>query len=624
MSTKSVQEQVISPVFHDSQQAQPNYVIAFIPFVVRDTFYSKTKASEALRTENPLVVVNDAIHISIHQHKGNPLLMAEITLQSGTVNYAAQIAPGDHALIWLMNRQSTFDEISKAVYEKRSKVNTYLSGLKFVGRVNSVRQILQVSPRDGKKVYRYHISLAGFSELQSQIYYNELLSASQPNFNTHLKFLTEVSDQYRNLLKTINEKGRLSTEDVINFFLDVFMGPGPKDVASKVNDKMHSTPNAAFLIPSIIPHYLGIAANKKSKNAIGFQYSDLLQRIMGIQVYEGAHYPKVQQVRNNYFQASPLHGSVLINTVNFNNITLWSLLMRYMNPALNEMYTVLKYNPIQQGIMPTLVLRQLPFTTEKMKNKYKPGEVTFFTNVHRWKLTENYPIFEYNLGTSDAERFNYFQIYTTSIGLPTDANDPQKLQRLQIAMGNYAVDESDIYRSGVRTFILTVDTDALIMPSGQAKTEAIKQWVNMVSDFYANGHLKLNGSITVAGIQSPICIGDNLEFDNKLFHIEGIRHEFRVDTARGSKSFLTTLVLSHGYYLDKGMPVYITSTAQTRAGQANEQHLPGFTYEEYYVNDVLLSSSSQQKAPIESKQDQPAQTVNNKLQRLRNKLSNRK
>lgn len=590
---------IISPSHPDSHQTSPGYVIAFLPFSYRDTYNKRSQfddvstTEKSLQIQKPIVIVNDAVNISITNSKAQPMDTAEVQLLSGDVNYSAAIAPGDHALIWLVNNQDDFYKISNDVLNKRASLNGERSGLKFIGRVNSVRQAMQTQPGDGKKMYRHTITMAGFSEFQTQVYFNELLSPviqAGNGSDAGLQFFAQVSDQYLDLFNSIKDDARLPTEKLITFFVDVFMGPGPKDAAKLVDDKLKQTPNASFLVPTELARYLGLALGAKADKSLGFQYSDILHRIFGLQNYSDSMFPiSSSGGRTNYFKCKPLKGGTLLPPANFNNTTIWSILTQFMNPSLNEMYTTLKYIPSKGGIYPTLVLRQLPFSTKYLaaNKKYNSDQITLFSNLPRWRLAPTYPVMNYNLGTSDAERFNFFQVYTNSIA----DNDPQRAMQVQLVSGNVKLDLADIIRSGPRIHTTTSDTEAAIQTDGTVQPSAINEWADIIADCFVNGHLKMNGTIMVAGIQDAISVGDNFEFDGKVFHIEGIKHHYSAEPTRGIKSFTTSLVLTHGYYIDANGELDYMSSQPTQREYQPDQELPGYTDEERYVNDIPISSA---------------------------------
>lgn len=570
---------IIAPNTPDSHQAVPNYVITFIPFVYRELYYSAKKLNlkldNALEVQKPLVVVSDAIMIRINGHKGSALVEAEIELFSFNVNYSSKISVGDYVFINLMHDVETFERVVKAA-SNVAPINGFNDGLKFMGRVISVRQSLTVDPSTQRQSYRYNIHCASFTELMTQVYYNEFLSpVEQGSPNPTLQFFASVTEQYIDLFAKMQTNARISNEDMVSFFLDVFVGPGLVDVANKASAKLKATPNAAFLIPPIIRRYLGLPLIKNQK-AISYQYADILHRVFGIQTYSKSFFPDIkQQVNATYVKCHPLHGGMRPGAANFNGIPLWDLLIRHANTALNELYTALR--PYKNNkIVPQIILRQIPMTTQYLRGQYKPGEVTFFDNLPRWIISDKYPIFQYNLGISDAERFNFFMTFSDVIdhqGNPADA------LKLQIANKNWVLDSYNAARSGTKIHITHTNTDAFIQQDGTAQPANINKWATIIGDFYLNGHLKMNGSIMLAGIQEPIYHGDNLVFDGKIFHIEGFSHQFQVEPRTGKKSFITVLHLSHGYYMAGDKLVYMHDQSYSPNSQP-DQLLPNRTGEE--------------------------------------------
>lgn len=615
----------------DGHQTAPGYVIAILPFANRDTFHNKEVKNNmvevGLKLAKPIIILNDAVSIHISHNKSNPVQTAEINLLSGNINYSSAVSPGDHALIWLLDNASDYQNLVNAINAPGPKnkgiLNGIHSGLKFVGRVNSVRQVLQVNPEDGSKVYRHIITMAGFGEMMTQIYFNELLSpntASGSAVSETVKMFIQISDRYLGLFNNAKNNGRLPIESVVLAHIDVFMGMGPKNNSIKAKIPTPQTPNASFLVPTLLAQYLGLGYDEKTEGAVSFKYTDLLHKVFGVQKY-GENYkdfPK-HQVRGNgnYYQCNPLKGGMLIRPMNFNNITFWSLLTSSMNPALNEIYTTLMYLPDKGGIYPTIVLRQFPFSTKYASKKYNPksnyddGDLTYFTELPRWKLDSVYPVLEYNIGTSDAERFNFFQLYTNNFS----AADPQLVLKAQIAVGNFAIDSADVIRTGPRIYSSVTEAE----PTSPNKISAVNDWVNLIADCFSNGHLKMNGSIKLAGVQEPICIGDNFEFDNKLFHIEGVEHTFQIEPTTGKKQFTTTLMLSHGYYINANGEIEYMSAQPITRGEEKDKHLPGYT-SEYSLSDGIRGSAF--NSSLSSPQN-PISDIQNQISALKDKLKSK-
>lgn len=269
--------------------------------------------------------------------------------------------------------------------------------------------------------------------------------------------------------------------------------------------------------------------------------------------------------------------------------------------------------------MPTLVLRQIPFSTDKITKKESNvslEDVTLFSSLNRWKIDSRFPIFEYNLGTSDAERFNFILTY---VNVQTETN-PENNFKVQIANGNSRIDSADIVRSGPRIHTTISEMDVNTSGSNTKDPYDSNKWAGIIADFFINGHLKMNGTIVMAGIQKPICVGDNIEFDNKLFHIEGLSHSLTVEPGTGKKTFRTILHVSHGYYLSNGQLKYMCEMSTERARQ-NDILLPGYTDEERWINDspiFSINAPPEKKDPnTKGKIQQVGQT---RIETLKNKI----
>lgn len=64
--------------------------------------------------------------------------------------------------------------------------------------------------------------------------------------------------------------------------------------------------------------------------------------------------------------------------------------------------------------------------------------------------------------------------------------------------------------------------------------------------------MKMNGTIETIGITEPIPVGDNLEFDGIVYHIESVNHTCSI-SGNGQRIFRTQLSLSSGVSSDSGI-----------------------------------------------------------------------
>lgn len=198
--------------------------------------------------------------------------------------------------------------------------------------------------------------------------------------------------------------------------------------------------------------------------------------------------------------------------------------------------------------------------------------MTRFLEMPRWVIPD-VMISSYDVGRSDATHFNFFHIYGQSSHLTS--NVPVQLQLLQ----NPPVrDDIDIMRSGLRPYMATVECwfDDQLGSTPRA-------WIDLVADFLAGGQFTYNGTLQCFGIQSPICEGDNLEFDGVVYHIESLVHNAQID-AGGNKSWMTTVSLSNGLRADVPDDAGDLVIYPGIAANDNTRLLPG------YSNDQVPST----------------------------------
>ena len=250
----------------------------------------------------------------------------------------------------------------------------------------------------------------------------------------------------------------------------------------------------------------------------------------------------------------------------FANRPLWGVMQQYVNHSINEMYTALKVNP-EGRIVPTVVFRQIPFTTDALKfpNNSPATDVaasnfgvdavsggaqtafvappedntiatTKFLDLPRWYVSSTM-VKRVHVGRSNATRTNFVHVYGTSTNL-ANQGIPTQYQMLN----NPPVrDDVDIFRSGCRTHLSHVDCwvdDTVGKVPGK--------WMALIADWMMGSHLTLNGMVDLYGIQAPIAEGDNVVFDGVVYHIMQVDHYASIDPQSGMKHFGTTLQLTNG------------------------------------------------------------------------------
>jgi hypothetical protein len=243
--------------------------------------------------------------------------------------------------------------------------------------------------------------------------------------------------------------------------------------------------------------------------------------------------------------------------------------------------------------MPTLVFRQIPFTNEDFSNTIKSSSkslldtsipVTRFLTLPRWKINPAL-ILEQDIGREEAARINFVQFFGRS-SLGVEGADIAA----EIAQGNYLYDINDVQRSGLRPYIVTTQFDD---PTNVNKDYRSPVWAKILGDCLIGGHLKLNGTIQTAGISDPISVGDNLEFDGIVYHIEQIAHSCNY-SKKGDRIFRTTISLSNGISIS-------SSATGTRYAEMNYTQANDLRNRDHNNNSILPGVSESQDVVYRTK-----------------------
>ena len=338
-------------------------------------------------------------------------------------------------------------------------------------------------------------------------------------------------------------------------------------------------------------------------------------------------------------------GNVPFYPAMWSNQSIWSILNEYLNPVCNEMFTSLRLN--ENGILqPTIYVREKPFTTgllgaftsdgktdpsiqakdpssSKINNLVSPNregdgmkpsvtfgnvgagisdftanqgskESTFFATLPRWEVDPSV-VLSFSWQTTDDRRVNFVQVQgqmaqANFVATPGPANSPESNKQTQAVVGNYVMDEADVARNGLRALIITSPFDIL---AGETLSGSLApMWAKMNADWYFNGHLKAFGSITMLGVQDPICEGDNLQYGGILFHIDSVSHSCAIG-GNGVKVWTTTCSLSNGMLVDsmkdtKSLPLYPAHATVGKDISLRRNNLgPGFSYDTERRQDQL-------------------------------------
>lgn len=541
-------------------------VIAIVRFMDKSTWdFAKVEGREIPLTstlatyDDLLILQNKCLSLQVQQSKSNHThaLAAQFSDPDNEILYT--VAPGDWILCWMADNEEALIDVQHRLLQKKP-CNGFMDGLKFVGRVQSVRQSYAVNNRGtGMAIRRTVITGVAFQELDTFIYYDPQLISQD---NTNLSWMPDISGLDSRFSDLQNNNIAATTNDIFALMLEVFLGRGPGKALFEV-DGLPKTPNEALLIPDTIARILGRTVPHRGEQ---FTYSDILAVILGVQKYDGDSGALLREqgaildntpvdVRNmlpipqdytstdlDQFTNTDLQG-VFIPIVQPWNAPIWQILGGYLNPAVNEMYTALKVG-YDGTVMPHLIVRQIPFNTtgfEDVARAQYNMPVTTFMELPRW-LVDPTMVEAWDIGRSDSLRVNYCHVMVAAY---TQGSQPDVIsQQNSRIFGDPNNDHEDIKRHGLRMFNTTVVTS----PNAFIQTPS-KAWSDLAMDRLEGGHLRASGGLRLSGITEPISPGDNIEYDDVVYHVEDLEHSMVVD-GEGRKSFTTTLQLSNGLLAD--------------------------------------------------------------------------
>lgn len=557
-------------------QTAPAWVLTFVRWNNRDTF--RVSSVPFTEVREPLVVENDCLQVTTTQDKGTLTPSMNATLIMTDVNYETAVGPGDFVIVNMLNWEKHARRVADNARAKLP-INGINDGFKGVYKVQGVRRVVSVDPNTGTKMVLFKINAFAFTEYNNTIYFNPYLIDPNQDPKNQLLFASYLGKDWTNL---INSKGLTNVQDVIATLVQSFIGAGITDEGRLEKNGTVKSPNVHFFMPDLVGRLLGVKGVKAAK--------DIYVHIFGIQKYSSGTGQTLAQGMNPqggnmqqkfnriYYTSIPCGGDTFLKPEYWNQVKAWSILNQYTNAPLNELFTTFRVSPTGR-VMPTVVLRQIPFTNEDFKGTTLP--VTKFMNLPRWKVNTAL-ILDQDVGRDESARVNFVQYF----GKSTVGQNGADIA-MEIAQINYAYDINDVQRSGLRPYIVTTQFDE---PTTNNKEYRSPEWAKILGDALIGGHLKMNGTITCAGILAPIAVGDNLELDGIVYHIEQISHSCNVSVADGKRMFRTQLQLSSGMHISSSAAgaryaeMDNTSAYSERERDwANKKILPGISEEQDVV-----------------------------------------
>jgi hypothetical protein len=521
-----------------------------------------------LRKEKPLIITSDCLGLTVNGSKYSYIKTFSCGLK-GDTNYLSSNAmvTGDWLMAWMHTNSEKTQEIVNAL-EKGEPANDFMSGIKFVGRISSIRKNLSVN-QNGVKTVSYSLNGKGFDELSTSYFYDPALATLA--FATDVyNFLGQIGlEAFKYLSEAHTSAGNIqdNSEEFFDKFLDIVVGTGNKSGPDAGHDlrgnKVDISPQNqqgapySYLVPLSVATTLGrTSVDERKGDGYGhrsFGYANLLTTLTGVQRYEESsdeepHFGflpfidfTLNRQSNRLRCPKRIKGTFIPVEPTFVNTPLWSVLNQFKNPTINEMYTCLKPD-LAGDIMPTIVFRQIPFSTDVIEES-EGMPLTRFLSLPRW-IIPNELVMSLDLGRSDS-RFNFIHVYGQ---VAPYQQKPEYSITDQIKRNAPIMDGVSVANYGFKPYIAAV---ACSLTDIQRPNGA-RPWMEAIADWTIGSENTLNGTVTLKGIQSPIAEGDNVEIDGIAFHIESVSHHcgFRGD----NKFFETTLNLCNGMPIDQGFP----------------------------------------------------------------------
>jgi hypothetical protein len=574
--------------------SSPHWVLAVVRLAKPLSYSRQKKKSDTLDVSEgavahgkTLIITSDCITLHVHGSKDNHVKSLSATLIQTDTNYLVEILPGDWLFAWIVHGKDKASSLVERI-RKGEACNKFEDGLKFVGRVESIRKKMSRN-ESGIKTSRYQLQGYGFRELDTMIFYDHHLRSNESqDLGT---WLHSIGLDIRELFSIEANGQKDNVHLLIPAYLEVLVGKGVSKKFNTTDDsslrqatgggitegpdgKTKEAP-FAYLVPKEVGDLLGKKSRSPSKASGILAYADILELVFGVQKYENTNSNAGYKVfiptiavndplttTQHRYTGIPMMGAFLPLPPNFDNRPLWSVLQQYLNPVINEMYTCLRVNE-NGDVVPTMVLRQIPFTTDILADKLEsmsgntlanesgplaPGSVrvtvTRFSELPRWVLP-GVMVYDIDIGRSDASRCNFVHVY----GQNADVSSNIEITE-QIVNNPPIRDDFDIQRSGLHTFMATVACREI---NQVGTTPSV--WMEIIADHRIGSQYTLNGSIRCIGIEAPICEGDNLEFDGVVYHIESVSHSCSI-SSDGIGSWTTSLTLTNGMraFGDKEIP----------------------------------------------------------------------
>jgi len=496
-----------------------------------------------VETEPTIISTLSCISIQTSKSKGQPNGEFQLTLAPFR-NWTSTITTGSWCVIMMSN-----EPINPEDFRKANKDH-----VKMIGKIESVRvETQQVDGEGGPtRQTRYYVTGTDWGHIfNSSLYVDNLLAGP----NDPISQGNSAAVALRNALFGKNGTPKsFNVDDNLNSILQIFGQSltGFTKAGTDINRLAKAVYN--FKIPKAMMDFFDFkGANDKVVKSDSV--TKLLNLKSGVLIAPDVYKPSNEA--KGFINPFSLQGQH----------TLWQILLENSNPALNEMYSEMRWSPPgspDNSLSLTVYNRIKPFAFKSFTGD--AGSQSGLKSYFQWVRThsiDDHTVKSVNAGTNWRDKYNFIEIKPDFQDFAIFANwYKQKSQMF---------DSKAFEREGFRPLIVGTKQ----FPAGAAKPGSdgvinidwsqLIVWVRAMREWYFNTHRMLNGTIVMQGTTEYIAVGNNIRFDaglinptpniNKatmkagknqsiLAHVESVTHNFAV--AGDARTYTTTIQFVRG------------------------------------------------------------------------------
>jgi len=504
-------------------------------------------------------ISSNVISVKTSKAKSSASGTFAIQLDSSS-NWVSLISVGSWISIFIDEKQ--IPDLSLVQWEQDS--------LKWIGRIDTVRATRQVDQTTGAWITTYTISGRDWaSALEAMIYIDTIasespkaLAAAPGNSGVGQATRFVFDDKVRGLYN----KGVVSSSDIAEMLLDIWGKQGSAfNITSSLSAEMAERfmPFAPFYLPGSIPLYMGKTPE--------FRLSSIVERKYGKLVREGEY--------ENNVEAAGAFDYTTILGVN----SIWQVLNATTTVGgINEILADLDFSDgspnmtIFKRIRPFSLKREglslsslLPFSSPSVSvlGSDHKSEITssFFLLPKTYIDTAN--ILYVDVGGNWGDVINFIEV------MPVLSLWPSLEVPKAVFKGNNAIYSIPSYTiSGFKPIRIEV-TMFPLKSDGAPDIVGIRDWLEVLQEWYFDTHKMLNGTVVFSGQSGYISVGNNILFSANsisdasfvstsgipnfgsgndphiLAHVESVSHSVEKNP-NGALNYTTTVQFVRGIIVD--------------------------------------------------------------------------